>query len=639
MRAAEFDVLALTWTRPAGADGYDLEARAGAEPWGRVLSGMPRDAIGATVQLRPETPELVQLSFRVRATRGGATSPWTEAAFLRGIRPPTNVKAVVAKAPDGVTNAPPVTVTWTNQSSAATALQLERAPAKSDGSPVFSALPAEFAAQAFLDRDPIEATPQTYRIRYGAAGVWSDWAEATLFETVDLIPARDLAVTPLPGGGVKVAWRPRSLRADLQRLARWSFGPGNEDFGTGFTDLPADASEYVDPIASYFPVLRYQVRTVRTAYFPSTVSSEIAVVAPYTVPGPPSLAASGPFMPRGESFARDAAGRIHLATQGSGSQAKVLRARADGWDELPLDGFEMNQGPPRLALDAQGRLHALYVREVPGTDPPVRILTHARDDGAAWQREDVPLAPPDYGTAYWLGVESDGAVHVAVLRFPAGAQLRIDSADRDASGWTEGTIPPSDLGFQVSASFASAPDGTAYQLVVGEDPGSSYECRLRVRMPGAGWGSEESVPGCTARGAWLLPANGGRVAVVHGAPAADAGDDLYVARRSAEGGFAAPEYMVHRPHSGAELRVAAASSSDGARAAVILSVLDPTGRLEQDTLVVSRVNGAGWDRSVLGPSTARAWALGFDVGDKLWALGSFSLLDEGLVPYALYLEP
>jgi hypothetical protein len=628
--APDFDILQLRWSPPSGgADSYDLEGRVGSEPWEAVERGIPGDAIGGTIGLEPATPELLTFGFRLRAVKHGKHSGWAETTYLRGVRPPMMVGANIAKSGDGFTRIGPITVAWTNRSSVATEVQLERAPATA--APVFLPLPVTHGALSYVDDDAAEMTTYQYRARYGTAGIWSEWATLTLSEMIDLLPAKGLTVSSLAGGGVRVSWTPRSARANRQALLRWKAFPG---YGEPLPALSPTASEYEDPLDSQWPVLRYQVVTDRSDYPPATVWSEVAVVRPFTLSGPPVLGASSISLRAGESFVRDGVGRFHVGSQGY-SQPFVSRATASGSEERVLSGFVFNQGPPRLGVDADDHVHVVYGRAgAQPTDPP--ILTHEWHDGTSWVSEDVPGPFPAGIYSYWAAVAAGtGAIHV-VLPSVEGLLLH---AVKESGAWTTASLPATQAA-ALQQSFGVAPDGTAYEVVAGTT-NSVSDCRLRVRPPGGSWGDEEIIPACLRpTSVWLLPANEGRAAVVIGVDGPDViSTDLLLVRRQAAGGFSPVELIVNRPFNGSTFEVWGASSADASRAAIAVDVSDDLNTSARSRLLL-RDSGAAasWREVTPGPGTARSWVLGFDAEDKVWVLGNFSWLDLGLVPYAVLEE-
>jgi hypothetical protein len=629
--AAGFDALLFRWSPPrGGADSYDLDGRVGNDPWEEVQHGIPSDIVAGTLSLNPATPELLAFGFRLRAVKGGKASGWTETTFFRGVRPPAITGTAVAVAGDGYTRTGPITVTWQNLSSIATEVQVERGAQPASGA--YVALPAAFGATSYVDDEAVEATLYEYRVRYGAAGTWSDWATRTTTEAIDLLLPTQLTVTPLGSGeGVRVSWTPRSTRSNYQYVSRWPAWPGG---GDSLPQVSPTTSELVDLLPSYWPVLRYQVVTVRTDYFPSTVWGDVAFVQPFTLLGPPALRASSRSLMAGESFARDAQGGFHVGSQGL-AQPFVSRATAAGSEVHALDGFVYNKGPPRLGVDGGDHLHAIYARVGASPSGPP-IVTHEWHDGTAWQREDVPVSMPGDTTAamFWAGVARTGAVHVVVSDTSGAAQ----HAFKEAGTWSTGTILAGGFDLFLGLQFGVASDGTAYTLTTGE-VGSISEWHLRVRPPGGAWGGEVAIPGATSSSdAWLVPADAGNAAVVYGVSGADVfSTDLFFTRRQGTGGFSTPELVVNRPFNGSSFAVWPASSADGTYAAFAVDI-SPDASTPAKTRLLVRDAAGTWSQTTPGPGTARSWLLGFDATGKLWALGNFSWLDPTPVPYAVFEE-
>ena len=114
-----------------GADGYELQSQQGASGWQTVATfpategGVP--VVGSTTSFDVSTPEAIDVSFRLRATRSSETSPWSAVVSLyRGIRPPSGLSALGGQEA--------ILLLWTQGSTQAPELVLERALVPHGGS-------------------------------------------------------------------------------------------------------------------------------------------------------------------------------------------------------------------------------------------------------------------------------------------------------------------------------------------------------------------------------------------------------------------------------------------------------------------------------------------------------------------------
>lgn len=620
---ADFDLVHLTWTPAPRSDRYELQVRAGGDPWQMPIPWIPADATSLAVRVSPTTPERTQLAFRLRAVVGGSPSRWSgDAALLRGIRPPSSFAAGMGV---GYPQVSPVTVTWTNASEVATAIALERSTLDGGGNPTTWAplADASLAPGAYVDRRVADGAAYAYRVRVGADGLWSVPREART-QAVDLAAPWGLRAV-VESGGVRLTWTNQSTTAAVVTVSRCLGG-----CVASTADLPPTSETWLDTeVMPVSPAMTYQVRASRAG---ASISawSEIAQVEPFTIAGPPALAASARLLPPHDWAARDAAGRFHLALQGY-TMPRLHRATEAGHDTYLLPGaFRIAE--PGVALDAAGAPHTVYLRFADGAGPPIEVV-HAWWDGGAWQTEVV--ARDD--VAAWssaevqarFGLDGSGGLQVLYRRAgPFPARDALVHVSRGGAGWTAAQVAtPSvpDLS-RWSYAFAVGPDGSAHVAQLGQSVVLNRSVIvLSTRSPEGAW-SDELVPaaGFSLDGPWLVAGAGGDVAVAYfGAASAD----VEVVRRR-EGTWSAPGTAVARVADGYAPSLALVASSDLGRLALLAA---SGGRLG-----VHVDDGTGWQ----GVGVAQASAVSGSIG--LGADGVWVLLPSGWgdapPPYGLFEE-
>jgi len=609
-QGASVDFAHLRWDGPAGTiDGYEIEGRAPGAEWERIGDGfVPATATAVDVSLNPSTPELIRLSFRIRAARGSARSSFSnEASYVRGIRGPSRINVVLDRK-DNFTRTGPITVTWTNDSAVATEVRLERSAMDfRGGRGPWTALSLEPGAASYVDEDLQDQTAYVYRVSVGTAGIWSRPIEA-FSEPTDIVPPARLVVAAV-NGGFRLTWTNRSQTANAVRVIRVAPYPVE---AAQVASLGPAENSYTDPLAQAWPSTLYQVEAVRDAYPPAMASSDLVAVPPSTITSSfLSLKGSDLAVPDALSATRDDTGQWHFARSPPDS---VLRPVPGGWDARAL--FDLwHFSTPAVAVDGQRHTHTAYYR----LGPPLTIW-HTWHDGIAWHTEKVAIRGELTTTAtFYLGVAQDGVAHVAwddVLGFKHTVKT--------SGQWSEPELVTATGGI---TQFAVTRDGTAY---------AANSTALARRLAGGSWSAADPVPGISAlpRDAILAAADSEHVAFVYGIQNILSDTDIWFVRKSA-GAWGAPELVVNFPFTGYTPSWHASLAPDGERAHVTLILPDGAGH---NPLTLITRTSAGWQSLPLGPSPDLNDWMGYGPDGKLWLLVTFPSLTGGPVHDALFLE-
>ena len=624
-----FDALTVAWTPPASAvDGFAFEGRVEAGPWEAIPGLLPGQAIGATVDLNPATPELVTLGARMRAFRGGLFSAYSnEASFLRGLRPPTALTVTLE-------DWERLRLAWSGQSTAATALQVERALyddlAQSVGPyGVVASLPPQTAT--YVDAAGLQSNRSYhYRLRhlgtYRGTPVESGTAEAVANERPTPAPPADLQVLPA-GTGAQLAWRNRSTMATAVAVLRADGWTSDGLAPTLLTTLPSSATAYLDaPLGAGLYTYRVSAG--------GTPSEPALLVLP-----PAGLAATALTLPRGPYAARDSLGRWWMASTSDPTAAAwptltLSPPAATGlapWVlDLPVGSL---LAEPGLLLDPADHPHAVILKALPnGTSSFPSDLVHLWHDGSAWRQETlarrtVASSSASVGAEFALG--PDGLPRVVWRN--AGYDLAPEWAEMVGGLWAVAPVttvllgPGKDLPLRI----AFGADGTAFRsLALG---GVAV---LQTRAPGGAW-SEEVIPTGPFDGdpPRLLPITGGLHLAYQRFAYADDLSTHVLALGKLGGAWGSPEELgAYATSSSGQPKVQA---SRGEEAAFLVPEPRPEG------LWLHRWRaGAGWEVTRLRQSTGWDRATpAFDSGGKLQILCPAEPWAVDPRRFVLYAEP
>lgn len=623
----DIDEVLLSWTATVAQDHYEAQGRASGD-WQTVNPLIPGDATTFPVRLDDSFPERTQVAFRLRAMIGGAPSEWSnEATLVRGIRAPSTFAAEMGMT--YATRSGPVTVTWTNASQVATVIELERSRLDGAGSPTTWARigDASLASGRHLDHLLEDGVAYAYRVRVGAEGAWSSRREVQT-PPVDLAAPWGVRAF-VEGGVVRLTWTNQSTTAEALTVGRYTRGWPNWDY---LVELPATQAMWTEPMPVW-PVMSYDLTASRqSAYL--YAKTEAVRIEPFTLPGPPALAASARLLPEHERAARDAGGRFHLAQQ-SYDAPRIHRATAAGHETYVLPGA-YRLADPGVIADGQGAPHTVFLRAVTGATE----IVHAWWGGSAWQEEVVAtddVAQWVSNTAQaWFGLDGSGIPQVVYRRTePFPAQEALVHVARSGGAWTATQVAtPSVPDFsRWSSAFAVAPDGSAQVAMIGQSlplGGTTTNLIVLCSRTAAGAWSDQVVPtagGFSFDGPWVVAGTGGDAAVAY---FATTGGDVEVVREQA-GTWSAPETAVSRLPDGYQPSLRLAGTPDLGRLAIVAVTSLQLGVHVRDA--------GGWQGVAVGPGSDVQGSLGLGPTGGVWALFPHDSAGGGRpLPYSLFDE-
>jgi len=421
--------LDFSWTRPANTiDGYQFEAALGSDPFTRLGTDLiPASWTSAYATFDTAAlPEDTEMRFRMRAVLGTDVSGYSNVAtYPIGLRKPTFDSAVSGA--DGIA------LKWTNNSSLADTLTLERGTSTSwGGTYVWSEIPGvAFGTTAYLDTQAAESSYLTYRVTYSKG---TRTAQATSFAlSTSLKAPTSLVATPMVEG-VSLSWVNRSAGATevvVERASGVTSYPNYQEVA----HLAPTATSYEDlQLATGF--YTYRVGARKTSV-PAAPSLPVQVA---TLPTSGSLSLLPPAiksMPASVMGAMDSSGAWTLAQYLTYSSYGIALPSGTEWVSNPLTNASA-LADPMLQMDSQDHPHTVYLRKVLQGSEEVAI-THAWHDGAAWHTEEVARRilsgnSPSGGITFTLD-RADG-LHLAWHKgsySPSGLEYAYKNAD---AAWT-----------------------------------------------------------------------------------------------------------------------------------------------------------------------------------------------------------
>lgn len=531
----DFDQVYLTWSNRCS----DCSVEAAYGLYGSLTTFtdplVPPGVRELVAEFRADSPELVAVTFRLRAHRGGDLSPWSAPAVLqRGVRPPM-IEATASA--DGRS----VHVAWTNRSWVADELVLLRETAGPGSGTSTVTLTTDLAASAFDDAAP-DGVPLTYRLRYGAGGTWS--LDSRAGARLPLRQPADLAAGVV-AEGVTLTWTPRTQAATAQQV-HCTPCPGE-------ASVPPDAGTFLAPGFPPWPAAAYWIEAFQSVPVHHLRGDlPIATLPPFLIQAAAVtlVASAGPY-PEALRI-KDADGAWYdWSQQGAGTE--VVRHAPDGATPVLLSG-ERCLG---LKHDGGGNPHLVAVV---GMGFGAEALAHHWHDAAGWHTE-TSASMPAMARGAWFGVDAAGAVELAYARLDEGAGLVVVHGTVSAGVFTWSDI----LGIAASSAttaFALAPDGWAH--VTGWAGGGPA---IASRPPGGSWQVEPMPFGAYA----MYPGLAGDLAIHR--QDSFVGYDLHVEFAERIGGIWSPVETVGPQVNGG--RRTLGRSDDGARWAMTVDVADP----------------------------------------------------------------
>ncbi|MBK9519556.1 MAG: hypothetical protein IPO09_19960 [Anaeromyxobacter sp.] len=607
LESGDFDALQLTWEPRCTSCTFELQARVAGGPFGDVLTrDAPPGTFGVVLQFGPAAPEATLYEFRVRAVTTAAVSAWTPVLpYLRRLRPPSSFTATAS--PFGQ-----IALSWTNASTAATALLLERS---ADGG-AWEPLPVAFPLSGHLDEDYPELAQLTYRLRFGKGEFWS----ADRLVTPSLVPLRQpegLSVV-MQAGGPTFSWRNRSAAASAVLLRRTT--------GTTVALLPAAAEAGSDAEWPPWPSARYFVEAAAAGVL-SVQHGALPTVGlpPFELAGPTSTL-----------FARTEplGGPVALARSGDGGAWRIVPTRGQppyalvhptgALDPHLLVGRALAW--PGLLLDAGGRPHVVSL----APEGQGFAVWHDWHDGSGWRSSS--LGNLDGVSNVSFGIDAAGAPQLLALGAVTPDRRPLLHAEEVGGVLvvTEVPLPPLDL-FGV-ASMAVGPDGTA--TVVG-----GPKDLLALRSPGGAWVTEPTPPefhGSTVSGpAPELVQGGGQVALVTAGVAAWPTVAIRAAWRGPGGWGPVLVTETEGTSMGLSPVRSLAAGPDGSRLSLVLErpAADLASGRQIDLLELA---GGQWRRIRLAPDSG-VITHGYDLAGRTWIVGN-PVVDLTVQPSSIWEE-
>jgi hypothetical protein len=610
-----FDFAQLTWSPPAGKQGFALQRRVVPGPF-EMIQGIDGGAQTKTVQLA-EFPEMVDLEFRIMDPND--TSRVSNSVQLhRGIRPPQAFSAAFS------TGGGPSFVHWINSSIVADTLVLERRALQFDDSAgPWTAIAIPFSTGFTEYRDPdIAGWTDGARFEYRMVAARGAERSATVDAVTgyaDLLPPRILKPTPL-SNGVRLAFANQSRYATSLGIKRSVSNSGSPT--TDVATLPAAATSYDDLVSPgryvyLIDARREDAKLVVPLKSPPAVGIGIsALPATWGLIGGVIDIGPGGVAARGMNAGFATAG---LLIDTASTSPPYYLASGEGASKA----FRTVPGSvgyrPGVVTDAGGHPHTLYVAG-PASRALVDPVVHAWHDGSAWRTEELGLGASYVPVRFDVGVE--GTLHAS---WRSGQGALIVGA-LIAGSWQFESVPvttANGAGDQLSGDDAGVP-----HVLLKGDAGLAHLTR-----GASGW-TTEAVPAAGSIPDWRVFAGAGRVTVVYSVDSADLTQTTIRVVSRTDAGWGVPQDLGSGPRGG---NIEAARSRDGTRVAVAAKWFGATA-----------VDGYLWILGASGTLEKRwfggdgALATGFGFDGRAWVLDGLQerfLFPVETVQAALFEEP
>jgi len=530
--------VSLAWTpSPGEVTAYRIESRLGTGDFALVSPGgtLPSSTTSTTLNLDPAVlPELTGLDFRVCALKNGSKSSFSNVASLT-----TRLRSPGTPTVDGWVGG--LRVTWTNPSTAADAVTLERgAVATYTMAGATWARVATLAAGTlqYIDLDVPENAYVSYRLT-NAKGQAST-------ASADSYPVHTYLQGPLgltATGGTErthLEWTNRSASATALVVTRYDGFSANAIF-MDVAVLPPTATSFDD---LNVPTGYYSYRVdARMAGDSWGAPSNVAQVATLPVTG-----SSLVLQPSIESWPATYVGGLTrdgswvLPVAYGPTTSGFLTGSGSTWAWQPLqDMFQMYV--PGLMWDASGNPHLVVGRTLVAGSP-VKAIVHAWREGGGWHFEEMVQTELGYGFGALQCAALDASGNPVFLwQSAADSTAGVRLAMKVGGGWQVESVNPGWA--QAPQHLGLALDGSGAPVMLA-GKGSNLTLHRRIG-PGA-W-TEEAVPqdlnGGFFGGMDLLATSDGDLHILacrYDPEAAGAGQILWTRRTS--GGWS-PVDIIH----------------------------------------------------------------------------------------------
>jgi len=603
---AVFDWVTVRWdgydaTRPV--EGWEVEGRLPPASFA-VLHGaaLPASERFLALELDPETPELVDLEFRVRSLPDG---PWSSVAVLhRGIRAPV----FTGPRPNGTA----LEVEWENRSAVADGVVLERRVSQPDQTALpWEPLPVTGPqADSYTDTDLgpwTDGTALEYRIAATKGARASAWATSGTGRSALAAPSVREG-EPLPGG-TRLTWTAPSRWVTEYVIERVELG-----------DVVFEEVARVAPSATPWEdwegdlgLYRYLVRARSALTYPYIESERSSVLVARTPPrdwgfSAKVVAASQGVIARGT---RGIAAAFGLGWTSVDSPS--YRPPGDAVQAYLSTPAGSKAWMPGVLVDGNGWPHAVFARGPASRTLPVPIV-HAWHDGTAWREEEIArrvISDGDGTELVRFTIGSDGTLHASWQCGP-DPSLGLEVATRDPSGaWQVENLSAVLGAYRWKNHFLAGDGGGAPHLVTADWDGTL----VHVARGPSGWQAEPVPTGGPVAVGFVddtflaFLAGGDRLVLAyHDAPAspAEASEEVRVLERG-PAGWGTPVTVKAQAWS------AVAVSPDGSRIAIVDC---PGSQVESRVTILA----SGGETALRFYSLHGSPVLGFAPDNKVWVL-------------------
>ncbi|HEX8914992.1 MAG TPA: fibronectin type III domain-containing protein [Humisphaera sp.] len=341
--------------------------------------------------------EATAYTYRVSVQNGSGYGPTTSANVTTKLTSPTGLTATAA----GATS---VSLAWTNASSIATGVRVERrAPAG-----VWGTLVNLSGAASYTDSTVAEGTSYEYRVVATASGVPASLPTGAASVSTPAKAVTGLAATVLGTTSVKLDWTDVSAVETGFRVERRPGGSGGA-YST-VTTLSANASTYTDTGLTEGTSYEYRVVSLKSALELASGS----VTAQTTPAAPSGLTAASP-----------AAGTIRLSWTDNSAQETgfLIQRSADGtnFTNLATPSADATQYDDTVAAGSTYtyRLYAVQNGNSAAAGPVVGLSRPAAPTGlaatvTAYNSVDVSWSSVAGATSYVLERSTDGTNYTTV---------------------------------------------------------------------------------------------------------------------------------------------------------------------------------------------------------------------------------
>ena len=369
----------VTWTPPVGnVDGYDIEGCLQGQSFTKINDTLiPRNYSSAILTFSTVPPELSTFEFRMRSKEGNTYSAYSNtAAFAIPLNPPAFLLASAAS------DKLEITLTWSQSSSLATNIYVERTTADSNGQPTsawtrLTELPAP--SGNWTDSQVQESVIYRYRATNKSGSTSS---ESVLSGIQSIGPFAPTGLTGVAeAAAVNLSWVNHSTTATAIQITRSPVAAGGttvlatlSSTTTSFRDSNLRPGQYTYQLGVTDGVRATQGGSVTASPLnpfgsPTLQSTSLAYV--------PAIVNSTILTPSG----------TWVSGYGASGNLSVYPPSVAAWNPWTLTDVAL-VGDRFLAADTQGTPHMVYGSTTSAAAFP-SALVHAWFDGQGWSSEKI----------------------------------------------------------------------------------------------------------------------------------------------------------------------------------------------------------------------------------------------------------